>query len=59
MNEFIEVHGDLTAMHFDGRVPWPEALSDGDYPEAVVNEWQDAKDATPANHVLYIRHYRK
>ncbi len=54
MNEFIETHGDLTAMHFDGGIPWPEALADGDYPEAVMNEWQWAKDSMPANHTLYV-----
>jgi hypothetical protein len=54
MNEFIETHGDLTAMHFDGGIPWPEALADGEYPQAVMNEWQGTKDATPANHVVYV-----
>jgi hypothetical protein len=29
MNTFLAVHGDLTLLHMDGGVPWPEALSDG------------------------------
>jgi hypothetical protein len=54
MNEFLETHGDLTAMHYDGGIPWPEALTDGEYPEAVMSEWQWAKDSMPANHKLYV-----
>lgn len=54
MNELIAAHGDLSAIHFDGGIPWSEALADGKYPEAVMNDWRWAKDGTPAGHVLYV-----
>ena len=54
MNQFIASHADLTAIHFDGGIPWPEALTDGDYPPAVLNDWKGARDAIPPGHKLYI-----
>ncbi len=34
----IHEHGDFVAHHFDGGVPWPEALTGADYPAAVAEE---------------------
>ena len=54
MNVFLEQHGDLAAIHFDGGVPWNEALRGKPLPASVVNEWRDARDAVPAGHKLYV-----
>lgn len=54
MNQFIVSHGDLTALHFDGGVPWPEALSDSSFPEGVMNEWQTARESIPKEHMLLV-----
>jgi hypothetical protein len=54
MNSFIEQHADLTALHFDGGIPWPEALAGDPLPEAVMNEWREARDAIPASHKVYV-----
>ena len=40
MNAFLEDHGDMTAIHFDGGVPWNEALRGAPLPPSVMNEWQ-------------------
>lgn len=54
VNKFLVSHADLTALHFDGGVPWPEALQDGPLPEAVMNEWKGAREAIPQNHRLLV-----
>jgi hypothetical protein len=54
MDDFIAAHADLTALHFDGGVPWPRALLDVEYPEAVMNEWRGAREAIPPEHLVYL-----
>jgi len=54
MDNFIASHSDLAALHFDGGIPWPEALADGDYPSAVINDWKGARDSIPQGHKLYV-----
>ncbi|MEW5939576.1 MAG: hypothetical protein AB1750_07945, partial [Chloroflexota bacterium] len=54
MNVFLEQRGDLTAIHFDGGVPWNEALRGAPLPASVMNEWRAARDAIPASHKLYV-----
>ncbi len=54
MNTFLTQHGDMTALHFDGGIPWPEALAGNPLPEAVMNEWRGARDAIPASHKIYL-----
>ncbi|GAB4549252.1 MAG: hypothetical protein Fur002_26350 [Anaerolineales bacterium] len=54
MDAFLAAHGDLTALHFDGGVPWPEALNGDPLPEAVMNEWNGARNAIPESHTVYV-----
>lgn len=54
MNRFLAAHGDLTALHFDGGVPWPEAFQNASLPAAVMNEWKAAREALPPTHTLLV-----
>lgn len=54
MNQFIASHADLTAIQFDGGVPWSEALHGDPLPANVINEWKSARAAIPPNHMLLI-----
>lgn len=54
MNQFIAQHGDLTALHFDGGVPWPEALQNDRFPDGVMNEWHGARASIPKNHARLV-----
>ena len=50
----ISAHGDLIAHHFDGGVPWPEALAGAPLPAAVEAELAARVAATPAGHRVYL-----
>lgn len=54
MNNFLSTHGDMTALHFDGGVPWPEALTHGPLPDGLMNSWRSTRDAIPAEHTLLV-----
>lgn len=54
MDAFLAAHGDLTALHFDGGVPWPEALIGDPLPEGLMDSWTSTRDAIPANHALLV-----
>jgi hypothetical protein len=54
MNTFLANHGDLTAIHFDGGIPWNEALNAQPFPKTVRDEWAGNKAAIPAAHKLYL-----
>lgn len=45
MNRFIAEHGDLTALHFDGGIPWPEALQNENGP---LSRWGNERMADSA-----------
>jgi len=50
----IATDGDMAAMHFDGGVPWQEALDDGAYPTNFQDELDYSDGAVPAGHVRYV-----
>ncbi|MBI5934718.1 MAG: hypothetical protein HY867_13515 [Chloroflexi bacterium] len=54
MNAFLADHGDLTAIHLDGGIPWNEALNGVPLPSAVMNEWKNTREAVPAAHQIYL-----
>ncbi|HMZ41620.1 MAG TPA: hypothetical protein PKN81_12340 [Anaerolineales bacterium] len=54
MNNFVNTYGDMTALHFDGGVPWPEALTDSPLPAGLMSSWQFTRDAIPAEHTLLV-----
>lgn len=54
MNTFLANHGDLTAIHFDGGIPWNEALNGKPLPMAVMNEWRGTRGVIPAAHQIYL-----
>ena len=54
MDAFLAAHGDLTALHFDGGVPWPEALIGDPFPDGLMTSWKSTREAIPANHSLLV-----
>ena len=54
MDTFLATHGDMTALHFDGGIPWPEALTDSPFRDGLMNNWKSARDAIPTNHTLLV-----
>lgn len=53
MDAFLAAHGDMTALHFDGGVPWPEALTDT-LSTGVIDSWTSTRNAIPASHTLLV-----
>ncbi|MBD3349503.1 MAG: hypothetical protein GF400_09975 [Candidatus Eisenbacteria bacterium] len=45
--------GDMAALHYDGGVPWEEALADTTYPTAFQDALDYAYISVPAGHVTY------
>jgi len=54
MDDFLAAHGDMTALHFDGGVPWPDALTNGPLPDGLVNSWHSTRETIPASHTLLV-----
>lgn len=54
MDAFLAAHGDMTALHFDGGIPWPEALTNGPFRDGLMNHWKSTREAIPADHSLLI-----
>lgn len=54
MYAFIAQHGDLMAHHFDGGVPWPEALKGDAFSSKLMEDWVMAKSKTPDTHRVYV-----
>ncbi len=54
MDRFIEKHADLTALQFDGGVPWPEALVNKDFSAGLLADWTSTRTDIPADHALLI-----
>lgn len=50
----IKTCADIIAHHFDGGVPWPEALAGEPYHQNVQNDWQNRKNRTPPDHKRYL-----
>ncbi len=46
--------GDLAVLHFDGGVPWQEALDGAPYPQNVQDELTSKAGSVPAGHVVYL-----
>lgn len=50
----IEREGTMAALHFDGGVPWPEALADIRYDQEFENELSAKESRIPIGHVVYV-----
>jgi len=50
----VQDHGDIVAHHLQGGIPWSEALTNGPYPPAVVNEIQGRRSAMRADQAIYL-----
>lgn len=50
----IETEGDLAAMHYDGGVPWVEALAGAPWPAAYRAEVEGKANAVPSGHEVYL-----
>lgn len=44
-NENIREHGDIVSLHFDGGVPWTEALDDKPYHPKLMEDWNNKRNA--------------
>lgn len=45
---------DMVMMHFDGGVPWQEALDGTTYPQGFLNDLNFKKSKIPASHSIYL-----
>lgn len=45
---------DMVMMHFDGGVPWQEALDGTTYPQGFLNELNFKKSKIPTSHTTYL-----
>jgi hypothetical protein len=50
----IAAHSTLFAMHFDGCVPWQEALADRAWPPHIAADWDDLARRIPRGHAVYL-----
>ncbi len=51
---FIDEHADLVAHHFDGGIPWQEALENKELPDHLKTEWNTRKSKTPSGSKVYV-----
>ena len=51
--KFVRENGDILAHHIEG-VPWAEALNGQPFPEALLEEWEGKKSATPPKGQVYL-----
>lgn len=54
MDAFLADHADLTLMHFDNGVPWPEALAGEPFSDHVLADWRSNRAAVPPDHRLFV-----
>ncbi len=54
LNGFLDQHADMTLIHLDSGVPWPESLADDPFSEHVQNDWRSNLEAVPADHQLFV-----
>lgn len=52
--EGIVANGDIICHHFDGGVPWPEALEDKPFSAHVRSDWKRRKDGTPEDFKVFV-----
>lgn len=50
----IEADADLVALHFDGGIPWQEALDGAPYPDGWVAELEAKASLLPAGHDVFL-----
>jgi len=51
---FIHDHANLIAHHFDGGVPWDDALSGAQFPEHLRDDWVTRKSRTPGHFKTFV-----
>ncbi|MBU7015734.1 MAG: glycosyl hydrolase 53 family protein [Theionarchaea archaeon] len=54
MYKFVETNGDLIAHHFDGGIPWVEALADSEFSTHLITEWKVKKEGTSRSHKVLV-----
>ena len=54
MYDFLSEHGDLMAHHFDGGIPWVEALDGAEYSDHLRDDWEFARSRTKSGHKVYV-----
>ncbi len=51
-NQAIREHGDIVSLHFDGGVPWPEALEDRPFHPKMQEDWKGKRDVAKGKKVF-------
>ncbi len=51
---FIHDHANLMAHHFDGGVPWDEALDGAKFPKHLRDDWATRKSRTPEHFQTFV-----
>jgi len=51
---FIRNNADLIAFHFDGGVPWPEALEGKEFSQHLRNDWEFRRSQVGPNQAVYV-----
>ncbi|MFH1501888.1 MAG: hypothetical protein ABIG03_02445 [Candidatus Eisenbacteria bacterium] len=50
----IATDGDMAVLHYDGGVPWQEALDGAGYPDNFANDLEFSSNMIPGGHVTYL-----
>ena len=50
----IIANGDIICHHFDGGVPWPEALEDKPFSTHMLSDWKRRKESTPEGFKVFV-----
>lgn len=51
---FIHEHANLMAHHFDGGIPWDEALDGAPFPKHLRDDWTTRKSRTPKHFKTFV-----
>ncbi|MFP3855039.1 MAG: hypothetical protein ACLFWD_12170 [Anaerolineales bacterium] len=54
LNTFLGNHADMTLIHLDSGVPWPEALAGETFSDHVQNDWSYNLESVPEGHRLFV-----
>jgi hypothetical protein len=50
----LNTDADIINHHFDNGVPWEEAFSGAEFPQAIKDDWNYRKTKTSPNHKVYL-----
>lgn len=53
-HEIVVANSTIYALHFDGGIPWKEALDDAPFPRQFQKKWDDRARGIPEDHKVYV-----